>query len=156
MRRSYFCLLIMTVCLALSLVACETADTAYHRYQDISEEGWQNRDTLVFHVDTIQRYGDYTSYLCLRTHPDYPYRYLSVTVPQTDTRSRSREQKTIRVEVRGKDGEQKGTGITYYVHEVPLFKHWLEPGDSVTVTVNHNMTREYMPYIMGVGVKLKR
>ena len=22
--------------------------------------------------------------------------------------------------------------------------------------VNHNMTREYMPYIMGVGVKLKR
>ena len=79
-----------------------------------------------------------------------------MTVSQTDTRGRSREQKTIRVEVRGKDGEQKGTGITYYVHEVPLFKHWLEPGDSVTVTVNHNMTREYMPYIMGVGVKLKR
>lgn len=151
-----FYLFIMTICLVFSMTSCETADTAYHSYHDISEEGWQNRDTIVFHIDTIQHYGDYTSYLCLRTHPDYPYRNLSVTVWQMDTRGKSKEKKTVKLEVRDKDGEQRGTGITYYVHEVPLFKRWLEPGDSVMVAVNHNMTREYMPGIMSVGVKLKR
>ena len=138
------------------LSSCNTADTAYHRYVQIGDDGWENCDTLVFTVDTIRLFGDYTSYVCLRTHPDFPYRYLSVLVEQTDLRKGVRQKKEVRVEIVNKDGAQEGTGLTFHTYEVPLFKHWMGPGDSVRIAVKHNMTREQMPGIMNVGVKLKR
>ena len=142
--------------LLLLLSSCNTADTAYHHYEHISDDGWENRDTLVFTVDTIRLYGDYTSYVCLRTHPDFPYRYLSLIVEQTDLRKGVRQKKEVRVEIVNEDGAQEGTGLTFRTYEVPLFKQWLGPGDSVRIAVKHNMTREQMPGIMNVGVKLKR
>lgn len=138
------------------LSSCNTADTAYHHYEQISDEGWQNCDTLTFTVDTIRRYGDYTSYICLRTHPDFPYRFLSLIVEQTNMPKGTKKKRSVRVEIVNKDGAQEGTGITLHTYEVPLFKQWLGPGDSVRIAVKHNMTREQMPGIMNVGVKLER
>ena len=51
--------------LLASLSSCDTADTAYHHYCDVNQEGWVNRDTLRFSVDTIRRFGDYVTYVCV-------------------------------------------------------------------------------------------
>ena len=155
--RSLICLsLVMLLSLTTLFTACETNDTAYHKYISINGEGWVNSDTLVFRVDTLRRYGDYTTYVCLRTRHDFPYRYLSVIVDQTvmpKTRSKHRE---VTVEIVNRDGAQEGTGINHRIYEVPLFTEWLGPGDSVRIAIKHNMSRETMPGIIDVGVKLKR
>lgn len=145
--------------LLASLSSCDTADTAYHHYCDVNQEGWVNRDTLRFSIDTIRRFGDYVTYVCVRTLPDYPYRNLSLTVEQTNItkgKSAGKMRKTIKLNVTDKEGIRQGNGITYHTIEVPLYKNWFGPGDSLRVTVSHNMSRESLPGLMAVGIKLKR
>ena len=153
----YICQSLM-LCLAViyMLSACDISDTPYHHYKDISEEGWLNCDTLTFQVDTIRKPGDYITYLCLRTQYEYPYRYLSVIVDQVIMPKGKRQHAVERLEIVDREGVQKGTGITYHTYEVPVFTETLTPGDSMRVAVKHNMTREQMPGIIGVGVKVKR
>lgn len=147
---------VMLLMLATLFAACETDDTAYHKYYSIANEGWTNSDTLTFNVDTLRRYGDYTTYLCLRTRHDFPYRYMSVTVDQTVMPKTRRKHREATMEIVNKDGAQEGTGINHRIYEVPLFTEWLGPGDSLRIVVKHNMSRETMPGIIDVGIKLKR
>ena len=148
--------IITSLLLATMFVACDTANTAYHKYVGINTDGWQNKDTLTFKVDTLRRFGDYTSYLCLRIQPDFPYRFLTLEVEQSNMPKGKVQRRKVTIEVVNKEGERQGTGITYHTHEVPLFTNWMGPGDSVSFKVNHAMARETMPSIMDVGIKLKR
>lgn len=147
---------IQCLVMAFMLTACDISDTPYHHYTDISEEGWLNRDTLTFKVDTIRKAGDYTTYLCVRTQYEYPYRYLSVIAEQTVMPKGKKQKAVEKLEIVNKEGAQGGTGITYHTYEVPMFDEALAPGDSMRIAVKHNMTRETMPGIISVGIKVKR
>ncbi|MCR5068392.1 MAG: gliding motility lipoprotein GldH [Prevotella sp.] len=149
---------IATPLMALLIMAMAwscTADTTYHKYVGVGEEGWSAHDTLVFDIDTLRTNGNFTTYVCLRAKPDFPYRYLSMIVEQTCMLSGNKERKTVRCEVVNSDGVMTGVGITYHTYEIPVFTGTHRPGEHIKVAIKHNMTREYMPGLMDVGVKLK-
>lgn len=133
-----------------------TSDVAYHQYQKIDDDGWNRRDTLVFKVDSLHQRGNYATYVCLRTNPDFPYRFLSIVAELTVMPSGKTEHETIRCEIVNDEGVQNGVGIAYHTYEIPTFTGTYGDGDSLRIVMRHNMTREYMPGIMDVGVKVSR
>ena len=57
---------------ALLLSACRR-ELAYHAYRSTPMEGWEQGDTLHFHVDTLRRTGTYAMSLGVRSSASTPY-----------------------------------------------------------------------------------
>lgn len=145
------CAVIITA--ACLFTACDT-QTAYHHYESVAPEGWARQDTLTFAIDTIIQRGNYDATLCIRTNATYPFRNLAVRTainisPRDTTVSRQME-----MTLRQVDEHKDRSSITYFTHHEPIATLALQPGDSITVKVTHNMRREVMQGITDVGIKL--
>ncbi len=147
---------LLCLCIAAATLTACTEGTEYHNYKKISHEGWEQRDTLVFHIDSIKSKGYYHTYLCMRTNPDFPFRYITLIAEQTTLPGKQRGYVRKTFEVVSKHGTQTGKGLTYHTYEIPVFVEYLENGDSLRIAVRHDMVRESMQGIMDVGIKLKK
>lgn len=141
--------------MAITLFVSCMENVAYHHYEPIPREGWYVRDTVTFHIDTIPATANYTTYLCLRTTPDYPYHNFAAMVTQYIPTQSSLTRKTVSITVKDDDNMTQGQGIIYLTNEIPVTTQRLKPGDSLRIVVQHRMRRETMPGIMDVGIKLQ-
>ena len=73
-------ILISTICLACA--SCETK-TAYHYYQSIPSNGWEQTDTLIFHFPTSLVSHDYMLCFGIRHLQNYLYKdiWLAMSTP---------------------------------------------------------------------------
>ncbi|RRD02333.1 gliding motility lipoprotein GldH [Prevotella sp. OH937_COT-195] len=153
MRRFYR--LLVVVLFTLLLVACETK-TVYHHFEPTQINGWERNDTLKFSVPAVYHAGYYKEKITLRISNDYPFMGLTLIINQTVFPGKRHISDTLNCRVIDRDGNIRGRGIGLYEYDYPLTRIKLNAGDSLQISIRHNMKREILPGIADIGVKLSR
>ena len=144
---------------AMSAASCSDPRT-YDRYESVSLQGWSRKDTLTFDIPR-QWEGKYQLDLCLRAAQTYPYRNISMIIERKVIYYRQRKKRektyndTINCEIINDKGilvGQKGISNTEIRQAITSFR--LNRNDSMHVTIHHIMSRESLPGISDVGIRL--
>lgn len=141
--------------LATISTSCDDG-TVYNRYIHTSLSGWERNDTLFFAPLTITNDGDYAETLGLRVNSTYPFQRLSLVVEQRILPNDVMLVDTLDCLIVGRDGVATGHGISYFQYSFPLPRKNFASGDSIIISVHHNMKREILPGISDVGVCVTR
>ena len=127
------------VLLALLMLCGCQQQVAYHAFCHIDEPGWDKTDTLHFDISPVARDGNYRLDAELRTDKD----------PSKESFNNKIDCNLI-----SETGVIEGDGISYFQYQFYVRGLSLHQGDSVHISLTHNMKREIMPGISDVGVKL--
>lgn len=127
-------------------------DTFYHT----PLSGWEKNDTLLFDVPRIQEKGNYQSDLALRINNAFPFMKMTLIIEQSVYPHHTVYRDTLNCDLIGSNGIPKGHGISYYEFEFPVAILHLEKGDSLHITVRHDMKREILPGISNIGIQLTK
>ena len=114
------------VALVVVMMSACSIDTVYHRYSHTSVSGWEKNDTLKFYVPRLRQGGNAV---------------LTDTVNCTFSKP---------------DGTRLTRGISYYQYSFPIAKPDLREGDSLVVSIYHDMKRDMLPGISDVGLYISR
>ena len=127
-----------------------------HPYCRLGKE----RHTVVRHTP-LKTSGTYEQQLGLRVTGVYPFMGLTLIVnqsifPKGKVQSMEKIEKsdTIQCDLIDKSGTTKGQGISYYQYNFPINAYRFASGDSIHITVKHNMKREILPGISDIGIKM--
>ena len=151
--------IIALMVIAMSAASCSDPRT-YYRYKSVSLQGWSRKDTLTFNIPQ-QWEGNYQLDLCLRAAQTYPYRNISMIIERKVIYYRQRKKRektyndTINCEIVNDKGilaGQKGITSTEIRQAISSFR--LNRNDSMHVTIHHIMSRESLPGISDVGIRL--
>ena len=155
MRRthSHAGLLLIITTVALALAGCNR-DTIYHHYKHTPLTGWEKNDTLLFHVPTASRRAVVKRFVEVRIAGDYPFQSINLIVEQTTLPARLFRRDTLNCNLITAGGKIKGEGITLYQYRFALPDISLNEGDSLAVSIHHNMKREILPGIADIGLRL--
>lgn len=147
---------VFIVILTAMLLASCNKQKVYDRYQHTPVVGWERNDTLKF--DDIERFkaaGDYATYLGLRINGYYPFMGLTLIIDKTTLPSHTVDSDTINCKLLDRHGNSQGIGgISYYQYNMKLKNIRVAKGDSIVVSVRHNMKREILPGISDIGFML--
>lgn len=148
--------LLLTV-LALCLLTACGGKTAYHHYQHTPLTGWEKSDTLKFCVGPVAESGTYREEISLRLlQGQYPFMSLQLTANQTIFPLGHQRRDTLTCSLIDPSGQAKGDGISHYQYSFHLTTLELNQGDSLHISIRHNMKRETLLGITDVGVKLTK
>lgn len=147
-RLFSFALLMLAVC-----ASC-TGNVAYDHYEHTPLQGWDKVDTLTFDVAPLKATGVYATTLGLRVNGSFPYQALTLIVEQTVIPSGKTVCDTVNCSIFDEQGTVKGQGVSYYQYNYRVSQRHLSLGDSLHITVRHDMRREIMPGIADIGIKL--
>ena len=161
MTHKVFSLLyiIALMVIAVGAVSCSDPRT-YDQYKNVSLQGWSRNDTLTFDIPR-QWEGNYQLDLCLRAAQTYPYRNISMIMDRKVIyyKQHKKQEKTysdtINCEIINDKGilvGQKGISNTEIRQAITAFR--LNRNDSMHVTIRHIMSRESLPGISDVGIRL--
>lgn len=143
-------LTIMVLGAVLMLGSCDRRKV-YSHYEHIESAEWEKTDTVRFNIPRIKVPGSYLGAVGLRIENSFPYQKLTLEV-NTEIQPGGRLfRHSLDCELVDKQGTVKGSGISQYQYTFPVDVFQLQEGDSIYVTVIHNMTREIMPNICDVG-----
>ena len=145
---------VIVVLLALIVLYGCQQQVAYHQFRHIYEPGWEKTDTLHFNISPLSRDGHYRLDAELRIDKDYPFQQLTIEIEQTVYPSKKRFYDKIDCDLISEKGFIEGDGISYFQYQFHIRDLSLHQGDSVHISLTHNMKREIMPGISDVGVRL--
>ena len=93
----------------------------------------------------------------------YPFMGLTLIVNQSifpkgklQGMEKTEKSDTIQCALIDKSGATKRQGISYYQYNFPINAYRFASGDSIHITVKHNMKREILPGISDIGIKMNR
>jgi gliding motility-associated lipoprotein GldH len=135
------------------LCGCQR-QVVYHQFRHISEPGWDKTDTLHFDVTPLKADGTYCLHAELRTDKNYPFQKLTLEVNQTVFPSHETYHDKINCNLISEEGVIGGDGISYFQYRFHVRNVSLHQGDSIHLSLTHNMKREIMPGIADVGIRL--
>ena len=155
MRRNnrWICLGIM-LAVAIGLASCDR-NTIYYHYEHAPIAGWEKNDSLSFDIPPVSA-GLYREELGLRIDSDYPFMGLSLVIKQTILPSGYEHSDTVNYNLFDRRGNTKGPGVSFYQFQFHFNTLQLRQGDSLHISVKHNMKREIMPGITDVGIRIDR
>lgn len=139
--------------LAALFTAC-TSHKVYHHYEPVTMNGWERNDTVVFLVPPLSADGVYQRQLGLRVNNDYPFMGLTLIVEQTVMPDMLLRRDTLSCDIIDDHGHPSGNGISLYQYLFPLPAVPLQQGQSLRITIRHDMKREILPGITDVGIEL--
>jgi len=151
----YTLLYIIMVVACLSLTACRQRAFYYH-YEHTPLGGWDRTDTLHFMVPAVSESSLYDIQLGLCTDSYYPYRNISIIAAHRVLPDGQSVRDTITHDVIDESGHPTGTGTSLFQYLFPLTTLQLKEGESLEVSVFHNMRREILPGVSSVGVQVKK
>ena len=137
----------------LALGSC-TGNKVYDQYQHTPLAGWEKNDTLTFSVPRLQEQADYSSYLMLRINETFPFMGLTLIVEQKVLPSLETHIDTLRCSLIDKSGNFNGQGVSYHQYRFPVTTMRLCAGDSLQISVRHDMKREILPGISDLGIMI--
>ncbi|MCR5076721.1 MAG: gliding motility lipoprotein GldH [Prevotella sp.] len=162
--RSKVCTLLYTIALMATVIgagSCSDPRT-YDHYESVPMKGWERNDTLSFNVPR-QWEGLYQLDLGLRASQAFPYKEITLIMERTviNYRHRMKQEKrfqdTVRCEIindkgmlMGKDGVSSSE-IRYHITDFRLIR-----SDSLHITLRHVMSRDAVPGISNVGIRLTK
>ena len=146
--------------------------TVYNHYEQLPVAGWEKNDTITFSIPPVGEQGIYNLSLGLRTTGHYPFMSLTLiaeqqTIAASDTISldtiadslathNSLTPKFIRYTLPCKlmntRGNTRGQGINYYQYNFHIADVALNEGDSLRISIRHDMKREILPGISDIGI----
>lgn len=141
--------------LSVLFAACNDKKV-YDTFHHTPLAGWEKNDSLSFDVPKLKTSGRYLSTLALRIDDEYPFMGLTLIVEQTVHPSHTKHVDTLNCALIGTNGIPKGQGIGYYQYAFGVTSMNLQKGDSLHISVRHNMKREILPGISNVGVSLTK
>ena len=151
MQRRFFSVL---ATVAAVLMAGCTGNTVYDKFEHTPTEGWEKGDNVVFCVPKATAPGNHQATVMLRTNDSYPFLNLSLIVEQKVSPSGTTFTDTLNCTLADKQGNSTGKGLNYHQFEFPLRTLSLAAGDSLTVSIRHDMKRDILPGISDVGFAL--
>lgn len=146
-------MLTFLVAFAVLLASCDEV-RKYDRYRGVSVHGWDREDSLTFDTSPLQR-GDYQMNIGIRATQLYPFKDLGLTLNWTVYPSRKEYHKELKYPLFDNDGRLGGrNGISnseflFYATDLHVNK-----GDSLHITITHNMNQQVIQGITDVGVQL--
>ena len=143
----------MLLTVVLAIAGCDRK-IVYHHYEPTSLAGWEKDDTLFFVVRRVPQTAVLRRDVELRTDGSYPFQSLSLIVEQTTFPAGLTRRDTLDCRLVTPDGTVTGRGITLYQYRFPLPTASLTRGDSVCLSIRHNMRRETLTGIADVGIRL--
>ncbi len=139
----------------LLLTACKR-QTVYNHFVHTPLSGWEKNDTINFHIDTLTQGGNYIEELGLRINREYPFVSLQVIVRQEILPSHKTRNDTISCSLINQRGNPIGPGVSHYQYSYRLQPLMLNKGESLHVTIRHDMKREIIPGVTDIGFRLIR
>ena len=147
-----FFVALMTI--AISVFSCDDP-RIYDHYEAIPQEGWERSDMLTFHIPAIQQSGTYQQAIGLRATQDYPFQSLTLIVEQTIFPKKQTLRDTITCCIINEQGRMEGkNGISSTEVVAPLRTLQLKQGDSLAISIRHDMQRVVLPGITDVGIRI--
>ena len=164
----------VTIFMMALLVSCNN-ETVYHKFVNIEGGKWTKQNKFTFEAGSFDSDMTVDESVELRLWArDYPYGNISILVEQTlfpaktktvDTLTyvfsrRQGDKETGRQGDRetGRQGDKETRspdGPAFFQVSMPLKTLSLHKGDSLSVTLRHNMKCMALPGVVDVGVKLK-
>ena len=154
MKRTIFSYLVIAA--AMLVTASCTGDKVYDKYRNTPLAGWEKNDTLTFSVPRMTKAAQYSSNLMLRINDSFPFMALTLIVEQKVIPGNAVTIDTLRCNLIGKSGNFNGQGVSYYQYTFPVTTMPLVPGDSLQISVRHDMKREILPGISDVGIMIEK
>lgn len=151
MRRSK---LFIAILIAILITACDSR-VVYDRYDDTPVAGWNKADSLHFDILPVDTTGTYNMEGGLRINGAFPFMSITLIVSTTIPNRHITQNDTIICPTINKTGKPVGQGVNFYQTRFPIKELQLEKGDSLHVTIRHNMRREELPGVINVGIKLE-
>lgn len=148
MRKTVFILL--TGILLFS--AC--GNKVYDKYHHTPLAGWEKNDTLSFDIPKVEKPDKYNIDLGLRINKSFPFMGLTLIVEQTLYPGAKIFTDTLNTKLINKNGSPFGRGLSYYQYTFHIREIMLQHGDSLHITVRHDMKHEILPGISDVGITL--
>lgn len=147
--------LLAILALALMTVGCNR-QVVYAHYEHVEDTGWEKCDTLHFDIPPIAKGGTYAEKAALRIDKEFPFQSLTLRIIQTVYPEGRQENYTLNCSLIDPKGNVKGDGISYFQYSFHLDDIVLQQGDSLHLSIVHNMKRETMPGVTDVGIRLTR
>ena len=131
----------------------------FYEYRSVDINGWDRNDFTDYRIPAMPTSGYCTEIIGIRANSDYPFQTLDLIVSQniisTAHKHRSTfKSDTITVRMYDDKGMMNGTGVNLHQFEIPYKTLRLENGDSLYLTIRHNMSRRAIKGISDVGVKV--
>ncbi len=140
--------------LAAVITACESK-VVYDRYDDTPVVGWNKADPLTFDIPPIDSTDNYAMDGGLRINGAFPFMSVTLIVETSIPNRKASLCDTIVCQTINKAGKPVGDGVSFFQTRFPVRDIRLEKGDSLHITVRHDMRREELPGIINVGIRLE-
>ncbi len=137
----------------VALAACDNA-TVYNHYVPVAD--WERTDTVVFTTPPVPTDGTWNEELGLKANSLYPFTTISIIVETTVMPAKTTHIDTLSCTLTDSRGYHTGRGLSSYQYMFRIASLPLRQGDSIVVTMRHNMRRETLPGIENIGLKLSR
>ena len=141
--------------MVLLFTACKWS-TVYFHFEDVPESGWEKNDLVSFDLDKQTSDATYQEELALRISNKYPFMRLALVVEQTIYPAGNTVIDTLDCRLIDDSGIVMGQGVSQYQYLFPLKTLPLHCGDSLHLEIHHNMKRQILPGITGVGIKIQK
>ena len=144
--------LLLTV--AWSMTSCSRQQTVYANYAPIDDTTWEKTDTITFDVPPVKAAGTYQEKLGLRLADDFPFLALSMDIEIQVQPKGILHSSQHKFSVIDQGGNPKGKGLSLQQYTFDLGDLELEEGDSLHISMAHNMKREILPGVVDLGIIL--
>ena len=141
--------------LAAVSAACVKTGRVYSRYQSMQHGGWLREDTVTITAGPVLHGGSYTEELGLRTNSCYPFTEIAVIVEQQAQPSGFSRKDTLLASLTDDNGLVTGEGISHYQYLFTMPPVSLAEGDTLNVSIRHDMRRNPLAGVTDVGITLK-
>lgn len=146
--------LLYFVTITLLLCACNN-NKVYDYYHHTLVSGWDKVDVLSYDVAPGQ--GRQLRHAAWTAHQrQLPFQRITLIVDQTVYPSGKKQADTLNCELFDRKGIVRGQGVSYFQYHFRVAEQFLQKGDSLHITVRHDMKREIMPGIADVGIEIER
>ena len=156
MKRTTLAAFLFTAALFIATLASCTGNKVYDQYCHTPITGWEKNDTLTFSVPRMAEAGQYSSDLMLRIDEGFPFMGLTLIVEQKIIPGMEVKTDTLKCRLIDKKGNFSGQGVSYHQYTFHINTMPLVPGDSLQISVRHDMKREILPGISDVGIMLRK
>ena len=144
--------LLLTV--AWSMTSWSRQQTVYANYAPIDDTTWEKTDTITFDVPPVKAAGTYQEKLGLRLADDFPFLALSMDIEIQVQPKGILHSSQHKFSVIDQGGNPKGKGLSLQQYTFDLGDLELEEGDSLHISMAHNMKREILPGVVDLGIIL--
>lgn len=140
--------------IALNLFNSCKRGVVYDHYEHVSEQGWEKSEIFSFDINPLAEKGAYAPELQLRINNTYPFMAVNMVVETTVLPSGKKFTQYLDCKLTNPRGQQQGNGISSFQYAYPLNTLYLNKGDSLHVSIRHDMMRTPLPGITDVGFML--